>query len=312
MKVDVIIPIYRPGKKLLKLLDRLEKQTVVPARIILVNTEEKYFDQFVYGTDFFSRYRNISVYHVTKKEFDHGRTRHFGVEKSDADFFVMMTQDALPADRHLIEELLHGLSREKAAVCYARQLPSSGSSEIERFSRAFNYPDRSGEKDSSDLETLGIKTYFCSNVCAAYNRKIYDELDGFVRHTIFNEDMIYAAKAVHAGYTVVYKAEARVVHSHDYTCMQQFRRNFDLGVSQTEYASVFSSVSSVSEGKKYVKEALEYLKKQGKSAKIPYFILQSGCKFLGYQLGKRYRMLPDRMVYFCSSNKEYWNNVMSL
>ena len=48
--------------------------------------------------------------------------------------------------------------------------------------------------------------------------------------TIFNEDMIYAADLIHAGYGIAYAADAKVVHSHNYSCSQQFHRNFDLGV----------------------------------------------------------------------------------
>ena len=50
-------------------------------------------------------------------------------------------------------------------------------------------------KTLEDLEGMGVKAFFCSNVCAAYRRDIYDELGGFVRRAIFNEDMIYAAGA---------------------------------------------------------------------------------------------------------------------
>ena len=66
-------------------------------------------------------------------------------------------------------------------------------------------PDQIGSRPGQP----GIKTFFCSNVCAAYRREIYEELGGFVRHTIFNEDMIYAAKAVEAGYSVAYAADAQ-------------------------------------------------------------------------------------------------------
>ena len=46
MKIDVIIPTYRPGKKFLELMKRLSEQTVKADRIIIMNTEEKYFDGF--------------------------------------------------------------------------------------------------------------------------------------------------------------------------------------------------------------------------------------------------------------------------
>ena len=65
-----------------------------------------------------------------------------------------------------------------------------------------------GSNPQKILRRLGIKTFFCSNVCAAYRREIYEELGGFVKHTIFNEDMIYAAKAVEAGYAIAYAADA--------------------------------------------------------------------------------------------------------
>lgn len=69
---------------------------------------------------------------------------------------------------------------------------------------------------------MGIKTYFCSDVCAAYNRKKYIENGGFVKKAIFNEDMLYAAKVIQNGESIYYNAEARVIHSHNYNFMQQF------------------------------------------------------------------------------------------
>lgn len=306
-KVDVIVPVYKPGKELFALLDRLFGQTVPVNHIYLANTEEKYFEKLVYGTSFQEKYgAKVSVFHVSKREFDHGKTRHQAVKKSDAEFFVMMTQDALPADTTLIEKLLEALSGERVAVAYARQLPAEGCSVIEKVTRRFNYPDNSCVKAKEDLPKKGIKTYFCSNVCAAYKRGIYDELGGFIRHTIFNEDMIYAAGAVKQGYAIVYAADARVYHSHNYTCGQQFHRNFDLGVSQADHPEVFANLPSEKEGKKMVKETTVVLAKKKKKVWIPYFYLQCFCKYAGYLLGKHYRKLPAFLIKKCTSNPQYW------
>lgn len=51
MKVDVIIPTYKPDKGFPEMIKRLEKQTLKPNRIIIMNTEEKYFEKLLYGTD---------------------------------------------------------------------------------------------------------------------------------------------------------------------------------------------------------------------------------------------------------------------
>ena len=225
---------------------------------------------------------------------------------SDVDVFVMMTQDAVPADAYLVERLLEGLGGEKTAAAYARQLPDRDSSEAERYTRQFNYPAEPCIKTKADLPALGVKTFFCSNVCAAYRRDVFDELGGFVNRAIFNEDMLYAAKAVEAGYGIAYAAQAKVYHSHNYTYRQQFHRNFDLGVSQADHPEVFAAYPPESEGIRLVKSTVAHLKEKGMWMKIPDVIIQSGFKYMGYLMGKRYRRLPMRLVTACSSNREYW------
>ena len=305
-KADIIIPVYKPDGKFLTLIEKLGKQSVLPNRIIIMNTEQKYYDRLIYGTSFQKEHRDMVVKHLSRREFDHGRTRNRGVQYSDTDFFVMMTQDAVPADEYLVERLLEQLGNENVAVAYARQLADGDSSEIEKYTRNFNYPEQSKIKTKADLETLGIKTFFCSNVCAAYNRKIFDELGGFVKHTIFNEDMIYAARAVEAGYGIAYTAEARVIHSHDYSNRKQFQRNFDLGVSQAQHPEVFAAYPSESEGIRLVRQLIRHLRESGHRSQIPHVMMQSGARYIGYQLGRHYRALPDKMVVRMSNNKEYW------
>ena len=226
--VDVIIPAYHPGKEFATLIKRLEKQSVPIHRIIVMNTEES-----MWNKEWEKLSDVMEIHHLAKSEFDHGGTRAQAAELSDADVMIFMTQDAMPADRELLAELLKALEQdENIAAAYARQLPNAECSFVERYTRAFNYPDRSVVKTKKDMDQYGIKTFFCSNVCAAYKKDIYQKQGGFVRRTIFNEDMIYAGGLIQAGYGIAYAAEAKVIHSHNYNCMQQFHRNFDLGVSQ--------------------------------------------------------------------------------
>lgn len=305
--VDAIILTYKPTKQVFQLIEALEAQSYPLHQIILMNTEEKYFEKLFYGTGFLERYKNIEVHHVSAKEFDHGKTRNRATAYSKADVFICMTQDMIPADHELVAHLVTALtSREGIAAAYARQLPLPDCREIERFTRSFNYPEESGIKTKEDIERLGIKTFFCSNVCAAYNRNIFDMLGGFIKKTIFNEDMIYAGHAIRTNYKIAYAAEARVLHSHNYTCMQQFRRNFDMGVSQAEHPEVFGGISSESEGVKLVTLTMKHLHKNKKSYLIPYLIVSSGCKYLGYQLGLHYKGLPYGMIKWCTGSKAYW------
>ena len=306
--VDIILPTYKPTRELFDLIELLESQTYPVHKIIIMNTEEKYFHRLLTGTKVLKRYQNIEVHHLSAREFDHGGTRRKAVKYSKADIFVCMTHDAMPADTSLIQELIQALtSRDDIAAAYAKQLARPDCREIERFTRSFNYPDESCIKSMEDIKRLGIKTFFCSNVCAAYNRRIYDEMGGFEKRAIFNEDMIYAGHAVKAGKKIAYAADAKVIHSHNFTCMQQFRRNFDLGVSQNDHPEVFEGISSESEGSKLVTATVRHLWNRKNKRLIPYLFASTAFKLAGYRLGKAYRHLPEKMVRWCSSNKNYWH-----
>lgn len=299
--VDVIIPTYKPGERFLRLLSMLEQQDYPIGKIIIMNTERSYWKK-EYETS-----ERLEVHHLSKREFDHGGTRGRGVSYSSADIVVFLTDDAVPKDRHLIGRLAAGFEKaDRVAEVYARQLPAEDCRILERYTREFNYPGESQVKTMADLDRLGIKTYFASNVCCAYDRRIYLELGGFTKRTIFNEDMIFAAGAIKAGYAVVYEAGARVIHSHNLSGREQFKRNFDLAVSQADHPEVFGGIKSESEGIRLVKDTAKYLLRSKKGYWIGPLIYYSGCKYLGYRLGKRYRRLPERLVLACTMNRAYW------
>ncbi len=308
ISIDVIIPTYKPDERFIRLLELLGTQTRPVSKILIINTEKEYYDRFFERRSIPWSVRDITeVIHIKKEDFDHGGTRRMAVQKSKADIFVMMTQDALPYDNSLIKELTEPLLLDpRIAVSYARQLAAPGARETEKYTRKFNYPAQARVKSSQDLVTLGIKTYFCSNVCAAYNRKIYDQTDGFIERTIFNEDMIMAATLVKKGYCISYTSSARVYHSHNYTCVQQFRRNFDLAVSQTDHPEVFKGISSEKEGTRLVKDCIAYLKDMHMRYLIPGFVLNCGARFLGYRAGRRYKLFPKALRRIMSAQPSYW------
>ena len=53
----------------------------------------------------------------------------------------------------------------------------------------------------------------------------YLAVGGFDAPIITNEDMMMAAKLLHAGYALAYTPEAAVYHSHRYTMEEEYRRN---------------------------------------------------------------------------------------
>ncbi len=303
--VDVIIPVYKPGTELMTLLQRLSTQTHPVNRIILINTDKQYFD------DKYLFLPQTEAVHITKAEFDHAATRNMGIEMSSANKVLLMTMDAIPANDYLVEELIKAFDISDGqsgavAVSYGRQLPREDCRMAEQYTRVFNYPEESSIKTQKDIERLGIKAYFCSDVCAMYDTEIYRRLGGFVPKAIFNEDMLYAAKAIQNGYAVAYCASAKVIHSHNYTLREQFSRNFDLGVSQAEHPEVFGGIKSESEGIRLVKNTAGHLLKNGRWYQVPYLFMTSAAKYLGYRKGLNYKRLSEKRILKCTMNKDYW------
>ena len=301
--VDVIIPAYRPGEGWKQMLRGLEGQTWPVHRLIVMNTGKENWKAAYEKTTI-----PMEVHHLTREEFDHGKTRDQAARMSRADYLLFMTQDALPEDCHLIEKLVEAMERdEKIGAAYARQLPREDCRLMEQYTRQFNYPEQSRVKTKADIPTLGIKTFFCSDVCAAYRRDLFEELGGFESPVIFNEDMFFAANAIEHGYGVAYAAEAKVVHSHNYTMRQQFHRNFDLAVSQKQHPEIFEQVSSEAEGMKLVKSTIAYLFAIRKPWLIFHFGMQCVGKYAGFWMGRHYEKLSRKQILKYTMNPGYWD-----
>ncbi len=305
MKVDAVIPAYKPGHDLRELVEKLLDQTVRLGRIIIINTDREFFDEKEYLIA-----PAVEVAHITRHEFDHAGTRDMGLRMSDADYVLFMTMDAIPKDNYLVEKLLSGFRRaDNIAVSYARQLPKKDCNRIEQITREFNYPAQSRVQTSDDIKELGIKAYFCSDVCAMYDTSIYRSLGGFKAPAIFNEDMVYAAGALDAGYAVSYCADALVYHSHNYTGRQYYRRNFDLGVSQADHPEIFERFNVKGTGMQLVRKSLAQICRRGTPADIIRLVYYSGMKYLGFRKGKNYHKLSLKSCLKHTSDKEYWNRL---
>ncbi len=302
MTVDIIIPVYKPDEKLLSLVERLQKQDYEIETIRIINTKSNLPLPMIPMGPY-----PVEILEIEAADFDHGATRNVGARRSNADLLLFMTQDAVPADIHLVSSFVQVFKKyQDLNIAYGRQLPNQDCNVVERFTRRFNYPEESRIKSIQDLETMGIKTFFFSDVCGAYRRRAFLQRGGFDAPIIFGEDLVHTAKCVLDGERVAYVAEAKVYHSHNYNCLQQFHRNFDGGVVQAAYPEIFKDIPSEGEGVKLVKKTAAYLIHIGKPFLLVELFFQSAFKYAGFFLGKRYKRLPAFLVRWCSSNPGYF------
>ncbi len=301
LRLSVIIPTLNAEKYLPRLLEGLLSQTLTDKEIIVIDSES---DD---GTLEIAASRNVGIQSIPRKDFNHGGTRNRVAGSAVGKYLVFLTQDILPVDDCLLENLVTPLERDpEIVITYGRQVAYSHAYPIEKFIRTFNYPQASRTRDKNDIAGLGVKTFFCSNACAAYRSDIFRQLGGFRDDTIMNEDMEFVYRAVMSGYKVHYAADAQVWHSHNYTLLEQFRRYVDIGVffSDNEQLAVFSR--NEDEGKRYLLAAAGYLIKNKKSSELPHLFLDSVARFIGYRVGKNYRHLPGKVMRSMSMHRNYW------
>ncbi|WP_293914057.1 glycosyltransferase [Deinococcus sp.] len=247
---------------------------------------------------------------IERSDFDHGGTRNLGARLArdqGADILVFMTQDAIPANDGWLDELTAPILSGEAVATFARQLPRPGASPLEQFSRYFNYPAASRTRTQADIEQMGVKAFFFSNVCSAVRADVFWEVGGFPEHVIMNEDMTLAAKLLRAGHAIKYVAESEVIHSHDYSLAQQFRRNFDVGAFFADAGTLLEGASVGGEGLRFVKEQLRYVTRHGRVDLVPLVILEAATKFTAFQLGKRHHLIPKALKKKLSMHSYHWD-----
>ena len=303
MNISVIIPTRNAENYIENLLNTLTTQTIKPIEIIIIDSESEDKTKQIC-----EKYDLVKFVEIKKSEFDHGGTRNRAAKLAIGDVLVFMTQDAYPNSDKFIEELVKPLGNDGIVASYGRQLARENSQELEKFARGFNYGDSEIIKSKDDIEKLGVKTFFFTNVCSAFLTNEFWKAEGFPEKTIMNEDMIICSKLIFSDKKVIYAAKAEVIHSHQYTYIQQFKRNFDVGVVFTDSSDYFYGVKSESEGVKYVKEAIKYLINKGKPYLIPHLIIDSGFRFLGYKFGQNYKKIPINLVKKMSMHSFYFDN----
>jgi rhamnosyltransferase len=292
--IDVIVPVYRPGKELRLLLERLSTQSIKPAHIILAVTHDDVFGAMQAGElvdtlRFRAEDTVVEIVSIDRDEFSHSFTRNFAAGFSSAEFLIFMTQDAVPKNDQLLSELVQPFADSDVALVYARQIARRTAALCEKLTRKLNYPAVSMKKTAADIPKLGIKTYFCSNACAAYRKDVFDMIGGF-GPCVSAEDMLYAAEVIAKGKSVYYQASAQVFHSHDDSLKAQWKRYFEIGLMHGEHPQYFLSRETRAEktGASNVVYILRTLLKRRKYLQAVSYFMQCVARYAGYWAASRW------------------------
>ena len=279
MKISIIIPTLNAGAHMEKLFSMLQAQDIKFLEIIIIDSSSG--DNTVGIAKGFGAKTIV----IPRHTFNHGKTRNMAAMEAKGDILVFITQDALPMDYTLLSNLTAPLHLPDIAATFGRHVPRADASLLEVFARQFNYPDKESSKGISDIKKYGIKAFFFSNVCSAIKKELFLKAGMFPDGIRANEDMLMAAKFILNGYKVTYVPDAMVIHSHNYSLLQQFRRYYNIGSSFKNNSWILKYARAEGEGIRFIKEQVGFVLKRHKYFWIPYIFLESMTKYAGYRIG---------------------------
>lgn len=301
MKVNLYIPTLNGGERFRQVLTALAGQHLPLLRKVVIDSDS------TDGTAEAAEGAGFDVIGLNGRRFDHGGTRQQAVDAfPEADVYIFLTQDAVPADGSALASLVAAFRDPSIGVAYGRQLPHEGATVMERHARLFNYPAVSQVRSLRDAGRYGIKTISCSNSFAAYRRTALEAVGGFPSGTIMGEDVIVAGRMLLADWKLAYVAEAQVFHSHNYTLREEFERYFDIGVFHRADRWILEAFGRADgEGFRYAASELRYVMRHQPWV-LPKVVASFAAKWMGYKLGLHYSRLPLRLRKAFSMYKGYW------
>jgi rhamnosyltransferase len=302
--ITLCIPTLNPDAYAEKLVDAILSQTLMPNRILIIDSSSSDNSLGVFSK------LNASIKVIDRCAFDHGATRNIVFMGQPSDFYIFLTQDAIPLNKYAFEKLIDCFQDyPRCGVAYGRQIADANHSFFAQHARIFNYPPgfHAIQKSENDIPLLGIKTAFCSNSFAAYRFKAVKEINFFPEDTLFGEDTLAAAMLLRRNWSIVYKPDAIVTHAHSYTLRQEFTRYFDVGAfhaSNTWFLSFLGKADG--EGIKFVKSEFNFLRNANVKWACFLVFFRNFVRWSGYKVGRLSIFLPDTICSLLSQNKNYW------
>ena len=175
-----------------------------------------------------SRGYPVRIVEIPAQDFHHARTRNYAATLTTGKYLVFLSQDAVPSNNSWLKAMLQNFSDGAVGAVYGRQVPKAGSTQERHDALNSIYGTERLVKDASTKQGLGYRYYHFSDANAAIRREVW-EATRFPEELKVFEDLGIAKRILDAGWNIVYEPEASVVHSHNHTTVELFKRYFDIG-----------------------------------------------------------------------------------
>ena len=280
MNVEIICPLYNAEKYIIDLDRNIKKQKNVQIeKISYILTECKD------NTEQLLKNINANYKKISRSEFSHSKTREEAAMKSSSDIIVFITQDIEIREDNWLEELIKPIINEEVEATYSRQVTKYNN--IEKYTREFNYPEKSRIQSKDDINELGLKTFFYSDASSAIKTSIFKKINGYdAKDLPINEDMYIAYKLITNDYKVKYCAESIVWHSHRFTLKQIYDRYKLTGefFKENNYLDKYGTTGSGATLAKYV---FKRILQEHRIQLLIRYPFDMGARYIGMKVGKK-------------------------
>ncbi len=231
MTVSVIIPVFNGEQYLSEVLDTVNRQQLDEDVEVLVIDSGSH-DRSVE----IARAAGAHVIEIPNEEFQHGRTRNFGMEKTSGRLVAFLTQDATPAGEHWLAAYVEAFELDdRVGAAYGPHLPRPDVNPL--MARLLTEFFAGFSPDGGPVVHRRGDIAFLSNSNSCIARAAWEQIP--FREIPYAEDQALGADLLAAGWSKVYMPAAGAYHSHDYGMIEGFKRYFD------EYRGLHDSVGHV-------------------------------------------------------------------
>lgn len=210
IKVSIIVRAFNEERHIGKLFHELfQQKTPFKYEVILVDSGST--DATL---DIAEKFNEVIIIQISPDDFSFGYSLNKGIEKAHGKYCVFISAHCYPVNKNWLQKLIEPFTDKKVALVYGKQRGNHNTrlSECQIFHKWF--PDKSVKRQS---------LAFCNNANAAIRRDIW-KFNKFNEKLTGMEDINWAKESISKGYCLSYSSEAEIVHVHNETYGQVYRR----------------------------------------------------------------------------------------
>ena len=220
--VTIVIPVYNGGTMLTTVVEAcLEQNLNDEFEVLLIDSSSN--DGFI---EKLPQDKRIRLHKINKEDFGHGRTRNLGVELSRGEYVAFITQDAIPANRMWLMNLIAPLQQDpNVAGVFGCHIAHIDHGQLtahdldQHFNRwIFRTHMKPIELDISRQNAkAAVSTHerFYSDNNSCLRKSIWEKIP--LPDVVYGEDQLWAREILRRGYRKAYASTAVVRHSHEYS-----------------------------------------------------------------------------------------------